>query len=251
MLKIWQTLTKHLDVAAILIASISAIILKHLGMLPEAHVISFILFLLAIHALQEMVKNEEVQKDIKYISQRISAPDPELEIIKPSELLFRTEEFALRNRGEDWWFNPCASMFRSDELFDRLLRSSIENPRTTKIIFIMKPDMRSIWEKEVQPKIDKYNGKEKVKPPVWNDIDEGIAFRMIDTGAEKESKEALLTFWGEPFMMEYETRGKKGQMPRYAIYTRSHSELIPRLKDIFTKHRLKTRTDEEAVGART
>jgi hypothetical protein len=44
-------------------------------------------------------------------------------------------------------------------------------------------------------------------------------------------------------MMEFQDRGTKWQMPRYVIYTRGHSELIPRLKDIFTKHRLNTNID--------
>lgn len=243
MRNIWRTLSKHLDVAAILIASMVAIVLSHLGLLPEHHVISFILFLLAIHVLLELVKGEDLRKDMKFVSRHIAAADPEIEIIKPAELLLRTEEFALKNRGEDWWFNPCASMFRSDELFDRLLKSSIENPRTTKIILVMKPEMREVWEKEVQPKVDRCKGRDKVKPPVWSEIEEGIALRMIDSSSEREAKEALLTFWGEPFMMEFQDRGTKGQMPRYVIYTRSHSELIPRLKDIFTKHRLNTNID--------
>lgn len=239
MAKVWQSIITHLDVVAILIASMGAIILHHLGILPEAYVISFILFLLAVHTLQEMIRAEEIRRDVKAVSQCVAAPEPEVEIIKPADLLLRTEEFALRNRGEEWWFNACASMFYSQEMFDRLLRSSMENPRTTKIFFVLRPAMKEVWEREVQPKIERCKGKEKVQPLMWGDIEESIAFRMIDVGVEKEAKEALLTFWGEPFMMEHGAADEKAHMPRYVIHVKSHSELLPRLKDIFMKHRLK------------
>lgn len=240
MLKTWRSLTKHLDVTAILVASIGAIVLHHLHILPESHVISLILFLLAIHALQEVTRGEEIRGDIKLISQNVAVPDPEIEIIKPADLLLYTEKFALKNLGEDWWFNPCANMFRSDEIFNKLLRPSIENSRTSKILFLMRPEMRETWEREVQPKIERCKGKEKVKPPIWVDIKEGIAFRIIDIGTGKEAREALLTFWGEPFMMEFVEQEERAHMPRYVIHAKNHSELIPRLEEIFTRHRLKT-----------
>lgn len=81
-------------------------------------------------------------------------------------------------------------------------------------------------------------GRDKVQEPVWRDIDESIAFQMIDVGADKEAKEALLGFWGEPFMMEL---GSEGQhVPRYLIHVKNQSELISRLQDIFVRCRLKS-----------
>lgn len=237
--KLWQSIVKHLDVIAIVLASVGAIVVYHLGILPQAYMISFILFLLAVHTLQDVIRGEEIRTDVKAVSQCVAAPEPEIEIIKPADLLLRTEEFALRNRGEEWWFNACASMFHSQEVFNKLLRSSMENPRTTKIFFVLRPTMKGVWEREVQPKIERCKGKEKVQLLMWSDIEESIAFRMIDVGVEREAKEALLTFWGEPFMIEHGEREEKAHMPRYVIHVKSHSELLPRLKDIFVKHRLK------------
>lgn len=237
--KDWQSAVKNLDVIVILVSSAGAIILYHLGILPEEFVVSFILFILAAHTVQEVVRGEEIRKDVKAVSRAIAIPKSEIDLIKPSELLQRTAEFALRNKGEEWWFNTCASMFRSKELFNSLLRASIENQKTTKITFIMRPSMKEIWEQQVQPMIDECRGKEKVQPPIWTDIEEGISFRMIDVDSGKMGKEALLTFWGEPFMMEHVAEERMAHMPRYVLHVKHDSELLHRLKDIFMKHRLK------------
>lgn len=233
----WKAVLKNLDVIAIIAASIGAIVLHHLGIIPETYVISILLFLLALHALQEALRGEEIKEDIKTITRNVLVADPEVELIKPRELLIYTEEFALKNRGEVWWFNACCAMFRSQELFDRLLKTSIESSRTTKIYFVMNKTMKEAWDNDVRPKIEMCRGRDKVQEPVWRDIDESIAFQMIDVGADKEAKEALLGFWGEPFMMEL---GSEGQhVPRYLIHVKSQSELISRLQDIFVRCRLK------------
>lgn len=234
----WKAVLKNLDVIAIIAASIGAIVLHHLGIIPETYVISILLFLLALHALQEALRGEEIKEDIKTITRNVLVADPEVELIKPRELLNYTEEFALKNRGEVWWFNACCAMFRSQELFDRLLKTSIESSRTTKIYFVMNKTMKEAWDNDVKPKIEMCRGRDKVQEPVWRDIDESIAFQMIDVGADKEAKEALLGFWGEPFMMEL---GSEGQhVPRYLIHVKSQSELISRLQDIFLRCRLKS-----------
>lgn len=233
----WKAVLKNLDVIAIIAASVGAIVLHHLGIIPETYVISILLFLLALHALQEALRGEEIKDDIKTITRNVLVADPEVELIKPRELLVYTEEFALKNRGEVWWFNACCAMFRSQELFDRLLKTSIESSRTSKVYFIMNKTMKEAWDNDVRPKIEMCRGRDKVQEPVWRDIEESIAFQMIDVGADKEAKEALLGFWGEPFMMEL---GSEGQhVPRYLIHVRSQSELISRLQDIFVRCRLK------------
>lgn len=233
----WKAVLKNLDVIAIIAASIGAIVLHHLGIIPETYVISILLMLLALHTLQEALRGEEIKEDIKTITKNVQVTDPEVELIKPRELLVYTEEFALKNRGEVWWFNACCSMFRSQELFDRLLKTSIDSSRTTKIYFVMNKTMKEAWERDIRPKIEKCRGRDKVQEPVWREIDESIAFQMIDVGVDREAKEALLAFWGEPFMMEL---GSEGQhVPRYLIHVKSQSELISRLQDIFVRCRLK------------
>jgi len=147
---------------------------------------------------------------------------------------------ALRNRGEIWWFNICIGMFLSDVVFENVFKPAIENRSTKKIIPILKPQYKELWDKEVLPKIGKCDGGEKVASPLWADIRENIAFIAIDKG-EGELKEADIFVWGEPFMAEYEIgeSGIRKGVPRYIIHVKSNSELIYRLKDIFNKYRIK------------
>lgn len=232
-----KTIIKNLDVIAIIIASVSAIVLHHLGIIPETYVISILLLLLALHALQDAVRGQEIKEDLKTISKNVLAPVSEVELIKPGDLLVYTEEFALKNKGEVWWFNACCTMFRSQQLFDRLLKTSIENSKTSKIIFVMNLSMKDAWDREVRPKIAVCRNREKVLEPVWCNIEESVAFQMIDIGVDREAKEALLGFWGEPFMMELGSKSE--HVPRYLIHVKSQSELISRLKDVFVRYRLK------------
>jgi hypothetical protein len=233
----WKNILKNLDVIALIIASVGAIVLHHLGLIPETYLISLLLLLLALHALQDSLRGEEFKEDLKIISHNVLVAAPDVELIKPSELFTYTEEFALKNRGEVWWFNACCTMFSSQEVFNGLLKPSIESSRTTRIIFVLRPFMKDIWDREVWPKIQKCDGWNKVQEPIWSDLEENIAFQMIDVGVEKEAKEALLAFWGEPFMMEL---GRPGEhVPRYLIHVKGQSELIPRLKDIFVRCKLR------------
>jgi hypothetical protein len=98
-----SSLKKHLDVAALVAASFVGILLAHLEILPETYLISLILLLLSLHALHQVVRDEEASERIMSIEARLKVQD--VELIKPPDLFKEGEEFALRNRGEMWWFN--------------------------------------------------------------------------------------------------------------------------------------------------
>jgi len=57
-----KAIIKNLDVIAIIIASIGAIVLHHLGIIPESYVISLLLLLVALHVLQEALRGEEIKE---------------------------------------------------------------------------------------------------------------------------------------------------------------------------------------------
>lgn len=59
----WKNILKNLDVIALIIASVGAIVLHHLGMIPETYLISLLLLLLALHALQDALRVEEFKED--------------------------------------------------------------------------------------------------------------------------------------------------------------------------------------------
>jgi hypothetical protein len=121
-------------------------------------------------------------------------------------------------------------MFKPQPLFDTMLKPAIENPLVSSLEFVIDPQQKHIWDEEVAPKINACVGKEKVRPPRWCQIHESLSF--ILSGAEKP--EALLSFWGEPFMAR--TTGR--DIPRYVFHVLSHSELVSRLSELERGYRL-------------
>lgn len=79
--------------------------------------------------------------------------------------------------------------------------------------------------------MQKCRGAETVQGPVWRELDDNVSF--ILRGTENEQTDALLSFWGEPFMART-TR----DVPRYIIHVARDSELIPQLQDIEREYRL-------------
>lgn len=238
----WRILHfRNWDVLTVIAASIIGLVMHALGVLPEVYLISLILFLLCLHAMHELghgMKYEETHEEILSLRSEFKRLEPGFELITKNHFA-AGEEFALRNRGMMWWFNTPMGVLRSQEVFDKLLKSAIENPKTKRVEFILKPEMKSFWEEEVHPKIDRCAGKEKVAQPMWRDITESVGFKMIDLSETGEVKEAHLTVWGEPFTMEHESNVfPKIYYPRYILYLKSNCEMVPRLKELFLKYRM-------------
>lgn len=238
---------ENFDIIAVIAASFLALVLHAAGLLPETYILPLILFLLALHVLHELRGEIKHDEEVAVIHSRIRDIDTKIEageisLVNPGELLQHTREMALKNRGEIWWFNICINMFLSDVVFENVFKPAIENKMTTRIIPVLKDGYRDLWDREVLPKIRGCSGAEKVSEPIWTDIDENIAFIMIDAGAGGQ-KEADISVWGEPFMAEYMSHGgeAKKSVPRYLIHVKSSSELIYRLKDIFDRYRHKGR----------
>ncbi len=154
-------------------------------------------------------------------------------LIGPRRLRAETEQFARRARGDMVWFNVCLLMFKPQALFDTLLRPAIENPLVTSIQFISDEREKECWTSEVLPKVRGCVGWQKVAEPRWCSLHESVSFILADTESEGRT-EALLSFWGEPFMAR--TPGK--DVPRYVFYVQGHSELVARLSELERGHRL-------------
>ena len=69
--------------------------------------------------------------------------------------------------------------------------------------------------------------------PRWRSLPETLSFVLADVEPHGRT-EALLSFWGEPFM----SRATNRQVPRYIFRIQSHSDLIARLVELEREHRL-------------
>ena len=81
--------------------------------------------------------------------------------------------------------------------------------------------LKDVWQNEILPKINSCSGYEKVQTPRWCTLEKNISFILADSHASEET-EALLSFRGDPFMVEASER----QVPRFIFHVRKHPELL-------------------------
>lgn len=231
------------DIIAGISAAVLAIVL-HLLHFVEANVVfTVVLVLLALLLFRDLRRESHddhlngmvvrMNRAVEEIRHSLQPPDAVL--IGPRNLRAESRRFSETARGEMLWFNICFLMFRTQELFDLMLRPAIENPSVTSIQFIANEAERLLWEEHMLPKIRQCEGAGKVQEPRWRQLQETISFILADVDGEEQT-EALLSFWGEPFM----ARTTHQQVPRYIFRVRSHSELIPRLVELERQHRFGT-----------
>lgn len=224
-----------------LIAAVSALVLHLLHVADEGLLLAIILVILALILLRDFRREDREDRETRAIEHaltsiadiRAAVAPPDTVLIGPTALREESARFSQRARGEMVWFNVCLSMFEPQALFDVLLRPAIENPRVTSVRFLLDEGERERWETIVVPKVAACDGAASVAEPIWGTLDdESVSCILAETDAG--GLEALLSFWGEPFM----ARSPGRDVPRYIFHVQRHSELIGRLRELERSYRL-------------
>lgn len=234
-MKLKRFLSYEWDAIAGILAAAVAIVLHLLHIVDEHIVMPIVLALMAllfINFIRHTRHNEhtagQVERTQKMVSRiKASLDVPEVVLVGPRQLRAANERFARNMRGDAILFNVCLSMYRTQPLFDALLRPAIENPQVTSIQFILDEGMRDLWQAGILPMIAACDGNHKVQEPHWCPLSKNISFVLADTPPEGAA-EALLSFWGEPFMAQSTERN----VPRYIFHVQAHSELLPHLVEM-------------------
>lgn len=230
------------DAIAGVVAAVVAIVLELLHVAEPSVLVTIIVAMLGLVLVRDL-RREPREERLADAVQRVEAElhrvttalvPPDALLIGPGRLRAESERFTSEARGEVTYFNVCLLMFRPQSLFDKLLRPAVENAGVTSIEFVLDEGERGNWAEHVAPKIAACEGAGKVSEPRWCTLHESVSFILADTGAEGR-REALLSFWGEPFM----ARTVELQVPRYIFRVQRHSELIARLADLERQYRLK------------
>jgi hypothetical protein len=158
----------------------------------------------------------------------------EIDLVGPGQLRRATSQFAERAQGDVIWFNACPEMLENTGLGDAILKPFLANPEVTAIRSVLDHRQRERWEARVQVTLEACQGRGKVAPPTWADLDSGVSFVIAETDVVAGKTEALVSFWGEPFMAAHHDR----RIPGYIIHVREHSELIGRLREVERASRL-------------
>lgn len=234
-MKLRRFLSYEWDAIAGILAASVAIVLHLLHIVDEHIVMPIVLALMALlfinfmrhtqHNERMAEKVERTQGMVSRIKASLAAPD--VVLVGPRQLRTANEQFARNMRGDAILFNVCLSMYRTQPLFDALLRPAIENPQVSSIQFILDESQQSLWHAEVLPKIAACDGHGKVQEPHWCALSKNISFILADTPPDGAT-EALLSFWGEPFMAQ----STEHNVPRYIFHIQAHSELLPHLVEM-------------------
>lgn len=227
------------EAVAGLIAALLGLILHFLHIIEIDVLVMITLVLLSLLFIRDFrreQRTEEIAETVERTEDRIrdlqrTLPSPRVELIGPEALRTESSRFGRNASGTMTWFHVCLLMFRPQGLFDALLRPAVENPAVDSIQFVLDEGEKDNWETYVAPKLAECQGRESVEEPVWVDLDENISFILTEK-PEGES-EALLSFWGEPFM----ARSTSKDVPRYIFRVFEGSELLPRFREIERTYR--------------
>lgn len=234
-MKIKRFLSYEWDAIGGILAATAALVLHQLHIVDEHVMLPIVLLLMALlfinfirHTRQNERTAEHVERTQKMVSRiKSSLATPDVVLIGPRQLRTANEQFARNMRGDAILFNVCLSMYRTQPLFDILLRSAIENPQVSSIQFVLDASQQDLWQAEILPQITTCDGHSKVQEPHWCALSKNISFILADTPLEGAT-EALVSFWGEPFMSQSAERN----VPRYIFHIQAHSELLPHLVEM-------------------
>ncbi len=223
------------DAIAGILAAVVGIVLHFLHVIDEQIILPIVLTLMALLFINFMrhTRNndhtaeqvEHIQKIVTTINSSLAVPD--ILLIGPRQLRTANEQFARNMCGEATLFNVCLSMYRTQPLFDALLRPLIENPLVTGVQFVLDAGQQGTWQAQILPKIANSIAASKVKEPRWCSLQKNLSFILADTQSQGAA-EALLSFWGEPFMSQSTDRN----VPRYIFHIQAHSELLTQLIEL-------------------
>lgn len=227
------------DAIAGVVAAVLALVLHLVGVVDTEVLLAVLLVLTALMLIRDLRREaaddraetllHAVATDAQHIRSQLVTP--EVVLIGPRRLRAETERFARSARGEMTWFNVCLDMFIPQAVFDAMLRPAIENPAVTGIQFLIDTRELDKWNRIIVPKVAECAGAARVASPVPCAMTESLSFILAET--DSSATEALLSFWGEPFMSSAAGR----DIPRYIFRVDGSSELIARFVDLERTHR--------------
>lgn len=231
------------DAIAGIVAAIAALTLHFLHIVQTEVLLTITVVLMALLFLRDLRRQHADMETMRLARQTeglverlmATATPPDAILVGPQQIQSASTHFSERARGEMIWFNVCLLMFRPQPLFDVLLRPALENPHVTGVQFLLDESERERWGQDVVPKARACRGFEKLREPHWSRLQESVSF----ISAERETSgqtEALLSFWGEPFMAKTASR----EVPRYIFHVQGHSELVVRLVELAREYRFRT-----------
>jgi hypothetical protein len=234
-MKIKRFLSLEWDAIAGIVAAVAAIVLDFLHLVDDHVVLPIVLALMALlfinfmrHTRSNEVTAEQVDHTVHAVNRiQTALKHPDVVLVGPRHLRSTNEQFIRNMSGDTIWFNVCLTMYKPQPLFDALLRPAVDNPMVSSIQFILDESQRDLWQQFIQPKIAVCSGKAKVREPRWYSLSKTVSYILADSQLSGGT-EALLSFWGEPFMAQT----TEGDVPRFIFHLQKNAEILPHLVEL-------------------
>ncbi|MCW8935779.1 MAG: hypothetical protein OQK98_13715 [Gammaproteobacteria bacterium] len=234
-MKAKKFLSLEWDAIAGIVAAVVAIVLHLLHVVDEHVILPIVLALIAllfINFMRHTRNNELTAEQVDLTANAVNRIQSELKpadviLVGPRHLRSVNEKFIRHMSGDTVWYNVCLSMYKPQPLFDSLLRPALDNPMVSSIQFVLDESQKDLWIQYIQPKIAACAGNTKVKEPSWHNLSKTVSFIIADNQLNGAT-EALLSFWGEPFMAQ----SNEKNVPRFIFHVQRNSELLPHLMEL-------------------
>jgi hypothetical protein len=229
-----RLLKQDWDAIAGIVAAIIALVLELLHLADTELILGITIVMIALLLIRDFKRESQSEKFETSLERihsmvedlKLAVATPDVTLVGPSELRAASIGFAEKGRGEVVWYNVCLRMYKAQQPFDIMLKPFIENPEVKIIRFMLDEGEKERWEQDVLPKIRATKGSKKVEEPMWCRLKDTISFVIAETG-DGGNAEALVSFWGEPFM----AIGTDKNVPRYVLYISAGSEMVARLRE--------------------
>jgi hypothetical protein len=234
-MKVKKFLSLEWDAIAGIVAAVVAIVLHLLHVVDGTVILPIVLALMALlfinfmrHSRNNELTAEQVDRTVHAINRiQSDLKPPEVILVGPRHLRSSNEHFIRHMSGDTIWFNVCLSMYAPQPLFDALLRPAVDNPMVASIQFILDESQKPLWQQVIQPRLAASDDNMKVREPRWCNLSKTVSFILADNQLSG-GPEALLSFWGEPFMAQTTER----DVPRFIFHVQRNSELLPHLMEL-------------------
>lgn len=234
-MKLKKFLSFEWDAIAGIIAAVLALILHLLHIVDESVILSIVLALIALLLINFMLHTRNNETTAEQVNHALAAihkiesalKTPDVILIGPRHLRSANEHFIRQMSGDTLWYNLCLSMYQPQPLFNVLLKPAIENPLVNSIQFVLDISQKDLWQQDIYPKIASCAGHGKVREPRWMSLSKTVSFIVADNQTSGDT-EALLSFWGEPFMAQTTDH----DVPRFIFHVQKNSELLPHLVEL-------------------
>lgn len=234
-MKVKKLLSLEWDAIAGIVAAVAAIVLHLFHVVDEQVILPIVLALIAllfINFMRHTSNNERTAEQVDHTAHAVNKiqsalKHPDVILVGPRHLRSANEEFIRHMSGDTIWFNVCLSMYQPQPLFDALLRPAVDNPMVSSIQFVLDKSQRDLWQQFIQPKIAACSGGAKVREPRWCSLSKTVSYILADSQLSGGT-EALLSFWGEPFMAQTTER----DVPRFIFHLQRNAEILPHLVEL-------------------